>query len=533
MKFLLPTGKLPSIRLYLVSMNLALLLLFTTISLLFWQQISDFRQTEHKADIAAIHSAMQARNASLVRSMALSSNQAIVGYDFSFLNALMKRVADGDGDIRFCLVVSKLGQIVAHSLPQQVGATPKDAVDIEALSLIESDFAGDTVSDFSVRFVSDSSNDLLAEESMQVVTPVFNGQELWGVLRCGISLVGLQASIDARIEQWDEKMRQIRIFYISVAAAFILFGFLVALIFTQRLLRAVSQLDKGVKEVSAGDLNYRLSMDGLLCSEFGSFATSFNRMTSNLEISHGQLDEYNRSLEKKVAERTIELERSNKELEAFNYSVSHDLRAPLRSIEGFSQALSEEYEDSIDEMGHDYLRRVRSAATRMGHLIDDMLRLSRLGRQEMEISDIDLSELANNVVEKLKGEETERQIHYQVESGLKVRGDQSLLAIALDNLIGNAWKYSSRVERAEIIFGKTVNKGMPCFYVKDNGAGFDMRYADKLFGAFQRLHKNSEFEGSGIGLATVARIIHRHGGSVWAESEVDKGATFYFELPGE
>ncbi|MES9862518.1 MAG: ATP-binding protein [Candidatus Thiodiazotropha sp. 4PDIV1] len=531
--FSLPAGKLPSIRLYLVSMNLALLLLFTAISLLFWQQISDFRQTEHAVDIASMHSAMQARNASLVRSMALSSNQAIAGYDFSFLNALMKQVADGDEDIRFCMVVSTFGQIVAHSLPQQVGTTPNDTVDVKALSLVETDFSGDTAREFSVRFISDSSAELLPEETMQVVTPVFNGQELWGILRCGISLAGLQASIDVRIEQWDEKMSQIRFFYISVAAAFIVFGFLAALIFTRRLLRAVSQLDTGVKEVSAGDLNYRLSMNGLLCSEFGSFATSFNRMTSNLEISHGKLDEYNRSLEKKVEERTVELERSNKELEAFNYSVSHDLRAPLRSIEGFSQVLSEDYQDSIDETGHDYLRRVRSAATRMGNLIDDMLRLSRLGRQEMEISIVDLSELANSSLEKLKEDGSERKIHCQVEPGLKARGDHNLLAIALDNLIGNAWKYTSHCEHAEIIIGKTENKGKACFYIQDNGAGFDMRYTDKLFGAFQRLHKSSEFEGSGIGLATVARIIHRHGGSVWAESEVDKGATFFFELPEE
>ncbi|MCG8054354.1 MAG: ATP-binding protein [Candidatus Thiodiazotropha endolucinida] len=526
-----PASKLPSIRVYLVSMNLALLLLFMAISLLFWQQISNFYQTEQAEDIVSIHEAMQARSASLVRSMALSANQAITGYDFSFLINLMKQVTDGDQDIQYCMVLSNLGQVVAHNRVDQVGSLAGTPVDKQALALLEDEFIDDQVTDFSIQVIDTPGAVEMQSQMMQVVTPVFNGQELWGILYCGISLAGMQESIDERTAEWDEEISRIWIFYITVAAIFILFGFMVSLFITRRLLRAVDQLDAGVKEVSAGDLNYRLSMQGLMCSEFGTFATSFNRMASNLESSHRTLDEYNRSLEYKVEERTVELARSNKELEAFNYSVSHDLRAPLRSIEGFSQVLSEEYQESLDETGLDYLRRVRAAASRMGVLIDDMLRLSRLGRQEMQTGEVDLSELANATLSKLAESEPERQVSFQVEPGLMVQGDRRLLAIALDNLIGNAWKYTGRREKAEIVFGKAVKEGKSCYFVQDNGAGFDMRYADKLFGAFQRLHKSSDFEGTGIGLATVARIMHRHGGSVWAESEVDAGATFYFQLP--
>jgi signal transduction histidine kinase len=530
-KFLYATGKLLSIRTYLVSMNLALLLLFTAISLLFWYQFSDFYRSEQIEDVVAIRSAMEERSASLVRSMALSANQAITGYDFSFLVALMQQVADGDKDIRYCMVVSKLGQVVAHNEVQTVGTKLDQKMIQMNQKQLERDFANDLVSDFSVRIIKPSQGGQ-QDQTMHVVTPVFNGQALWGTLRCGIALASLQANIERRIKQWDQEMAQVRLFYISVAALFLGIGFMSALIITRRLLKAVKQLDTGVKEVSSGDLDYRLDMKGLFCSEFGSFAASFNRMTTNLELSRKALDEYNRSLEQKVEERTVELARSNKELEAFNYSVSHDLRASLRSIDGFSQVLSEEYQDKIDEQGRDYLQRVRAASTRMGELIDDMLRLSRLGRQEMQVATVDLSELVTELLNKLLDSEPERKISFQVEPSLKVKGDRHLLAIALDNLLGNAWKYTAYCEHTNIVFGKTEMNTKACYFVKDNGAGFEMRYADRLFAPFQRLHKSTEFEGSGIGLATVARIIHRHGGSVWAESEVGKGAIFYFELGG-
>jgi signal transduction histidine kinase len=232
-----------------------------------------------------------------------------------------------------------------------------------------------------------------------------------------------------------------------------------------------------------------------------------------------------------------ELEATNRELEAFSYSVSHDLRAPLRSIDGFSQILVEDYADEIDEEGRDYLGRVRSASQRMGMLIDDILGLSRVSRGSMERNRLDLGALAEEVAEELREARPERKVEFSAQKGHEVWGDPKLLRVALVNLIGNAWKFTAKIPEARVEFGLSERlsyKGrVPVYYVRDNGAGFDQAYAGKLFGAFQRLHGADEFEGTGIGLATVQRVVRRHGGSIWAEGEVGRGATFYFTLrPG-
>jgi signal transduction histidine kinase len=232
-----------------------------------------------------------------------------------------------------------------------------------------------------------------------------------------------------------------------------------------------------------------------------------------------------------------ELEATNRELEAFSYSVSHDLRAPLRSIDGFSQIILEDYADDFDEEGRDYLGRVRAASQRMGRLIDDLLGLSRVTRGNMERKRVDLGALASEVAEELREAKPERKVEFSAQKGLEVWGDPRLLRVALVNLIGNAWKFTEKEPEARIEFGQDEElsrKGrVPVYYVRDNGAGFEMAYASKLFGAFQRLHKEDEFEGTGIGLATVQRVVHRHGGSIWAEGEAGRGATFYFTLrPG-
>jgi light-regulated signal transduction histidine kinase (bacteriophytochrome) len=225
------------------------------------------------------------------------------------------------------------------------------------------------------------------------------------------------------------------------------------------------------------------------------------------------------------------LELVNKELEAFSYSVSHDLRAPLRSIDGFSQAVIEDYADRLDDQAKDYLNRVRAATQRMGHLIDDMLALARVTRAEMRRESVDLSALAGDVLAALQKSEPDRRVECRIEPGLAAEGDAHLLRVVLDNLLGNAWKFTGKQARASIEFGaRPQETGGPAYFVRDNGAGFDMNYAGKLFGAFQRLHTSHEFPGTGVGLATVQRIVHRHGGRVWAEGAVGKGATFYFAL---
>jgi PAS domain S-box-containing protein len=219
-----------------------------------------------------------------------------------------------------------------------------------------------------------------------------------------------------------------------------------------------------------------------------------------------------------------------RELDAFSYSVSHDLRAPLRSVDGFSQALLEDCADRLDEQGREHLRRIRTAAVRMGRLIDDLLNLSRVSRQQLGRETVDLSALARGIAEELRKSGPDRKAVFEIQEGALAEGDPGLLKVALENLLGNAWRFTSRKPGARIEFGTAQLDGGPAYFVRDDGAGFDMAYADKLFGAFQRLHSGREFEGTGIGLATVARIIRRHGGDVWAEGAVDRGATFYFTL---
>ena len=237
-----------------------------------------------------------------------------------------------------------------------------------------------------------------------------------------------------------------------------------------------------------------------------------------------------KELERSVAERTAQLEVANKELEAFSYSVSHDLRAPLRGIDGFSLALLEDASDKLTDVDRDYLTRIRVAAQRMGFLIDDLLKLSRVTRQEMTVQPVNLSNLALEMAKELSAQDVTRNVEWVVAPNVIVNGDTALLHVALINLLDNAWKYTSKTTTARIEFGQREQDGTWIYFVKDNGAGFDMRHAGRLFTAFQRLHRAEEFPGTGVGLATVARVIHRHGGIIWGEAEEGKGATFYFTL---
>jgi PAS domain S-box-containing protein len=238
--------------------------------------------------------------------------------------------------------------------------------------------------------------------------------------------------------------------------------------------------------------------------------------------------ELNTQLEARVKERTRQLEAANKELESFSYSVSHDLRAPLRAIDGFSQALVEDYDEKLDERARGYLDRVRKAAQRMSDLIDALLRLAKVARARINFTDVDLSEAARVVLTDLRDHEPGRTVEVSIQPGLRASGEPNLLLAVIQNLMGNAWKFTRQREDARIEVGQTQDGE---FYVRDNGAGFDMAYGNKLFGAFQRLHAADEYEGTGIGLATVARIVHRHGGTIRAEGAIGLGATFYFSLP--
>ncbi|MBX3083251.1 MAG: hypothetical protein KF716_16585 [Anaerolineae bacterium] len=239
-----------------------------------------------------------------------------------------------------------------------------------------------------------------------------------------------------------------------------------------------------------------------------------------------EMRKVNTELESKAAQ----LSASNRELESFSYSVSHDLRSPLRALDGFSKLLEEDYADSLDDQAKRYVTRIRANSQRMGQLIDDLIELAHWTRSELRHEQVDLSAVARTVIAELKDQQPERVVNYEIEDGIVVVGDTRLLRVVMHNLLGNAWKYTAKKPAADIKFGMLKRENNSVYYVRDNGAGFDMTYADKLFGVFQRLHNTEEFAGNGIGLATVQRIIQRHGGKIWAEAAVNQGATFHFTL---
>ncbi len=250
------------------------------------------------------------------------------------------------------------------------------------------------------------------------------------------------------------------------------------------------------------------------------------------EANAAEVQQLNATLEERVRLRTAELETTNQELEAFSYSVSHDLRAPLRTIDGFSLALEEDYAEAVDAVGKDYIWRVRAGVQRMGQLIDALLQLSRITRAELVRENFDMRAIAEPVAEELRVANPERSLEFRIGDGPVANGDPKLLRVALENLLGNAVKFSSKKEHAVVEFGwdRSAADGAGAWFIRDNGAGFDMFYADKLFNAFNRLHGDKDFKGSGIGLATVARVVRRHHGRIWSDSVVGDGATFWFTL---
>jgi signal transduction histidine kinase len=284
--------------------------------------------------------------------------------------------------------------------------------------------------------------------------------------------------------------------------------------------------------------NHRDDELGLISSKMNKILDEFDqtlqqRFHAENELKKKQetIEQLNQHLEERVRQRTGELEATNKEMEAFTYSVSHDLRAPLRTVSGFSDILLDEYGDQLDDQALHYLGRVRTGTQRMEELINDMLKLSRSTRGELHQNVIDISALVHEIAEDLYQAYPEQDVNLQIQPNIRIKADKRFLRLVLENLLSNAWKYTSKKDQGVIRFGITKQDDETVFYLSDNGAGFDMSYAEKLFSPFHRLHSAKEFEGNGVGLATVQRIIHRHGGDVWAEAEVDKGATFYFTLP--
>src|SRR6266545_7254957 len=304
----------------------------------------------------------------------------------------------------------------------------------------------------------------------------------------------------------------------GVMAISLLTAYVLAAVLQGRISQPILALAETARAVSTRQ-DYSVRAPKVSEDELGVLTDAFNQMLGRIEESKEEL-----------RRNAAELLAANQELDAFAYSVSHDLRAPLRSIDGFSQVLLEDSGAQLDEAGRGALHRVRAASQRMATLIDDLLRLARVTRAEMRTEVVDLSGMARDIAAELQRTTPARQAEFAIAPGLTARGDPRLLRVAFENLLSNSWKYTAKQPRPRIEFGSVEVDGTHAFLVRDNGAGFDMKYADKLFGVFQRLHSAAEFEGTGIGLATVRRIITRHGGRIWADGAVDRGATFYFTL---
>jgi len=351
-----------------------------------------------------------------------------------------------------------------------------------------------------------------------------------------------------------ERIRDYLLISLLVIAVAMLVAWLMSRQLQQRVtgpVGAIAQVARNV--VQNGDYSQRAPRAG--ADEVGVLADAFNAMlaeidkrTSELEAANAELGaqvsereraeeevlRLNAELEDRVRDRTAQLQTVNQELEAFSYSVSHDLRAPLRAIAGFSQALVEDFPDDAPEEARRYLSRILAGTRHMGQLIDELLALSRVSRTALSREEVDLTELANGVVEELRQQEPRPELSITVWDGMRAVADPRLLRAVYVNLVGNAWKFTTRAQQPKIEVGAVRDsQGALVYFVRDNGAGFDMAYADKLFKAFQRLHSGNDYKGTGIGLATVQRIVHRHGGRIWAEGQVGKGATFHFTLGHE
>jgi signal transduction histidine kinase len=308
-------------------------------------------------------------------------------------------------------------------------------------------------------------------------------------------------------------------------------GGIAALFFSRQLVGKVEQIINGLNEVAAGNFAFRLNIRGN--DELAQASSAFNRMTAERAKAEEQIRNFTATLEKRVELRTLELTRAKDELEAFSYSVSHDLQAPVRHVIAFSEMLLTDCGDEFPEEVRTSLLKINKAGITMRELIIHLLELSRLNRQELNMAETDLGAISRNICQELAADDPTRKVAVVIADGLVAKCDPNLVEIVLRNLIGNSWKFTRRKASPLIEIGTTIHKDVRCFFVRDNGDGFDMAYAERLFTPFQRFHSADEFEGSGVGLATVMRIVQRHEGAIWAESSPAQGSVFYFTLGPE
>ncbi|HEY5995975.1 MAG TPA: HAMP domain-containing protein, partial [Candidatus Deferrimicrobiaceae bacterium] len=429
-----------------------------------------------------MNSALREEHANKARALAMNlatnAEEPILIDSRVNLSSLLAASREGDPEIVYAFVLDRQGKIIGHTFK---GGFPP-----ELLRRVGGN-AGRPGK--AVRFLTEEEGPVA-----DFVQPILGGE--LGLLHLGVSE-----------KQIEERIRETRRYGLFVTGLFLLVGLLLSHALGAYLTRPLKELTAAAREIGEGNLDHRSRVTTR--DEIGMLAATFNRMASDLQIymqarneAEAALRKAHDELEQRVKERTVQLAAANQELEAFSYSVAHDLRAPLRGIDGFSLALLEEYSGVIDETGKDYLNRIRNGCVRMGALIDDLLKLSRLTRGELHRATLDLSEMAERIATELKEADPGREVEFVIEPGVVVYGDPSLLRAAMTNIFQNAWKFTRKQTHATIEFGSAELDGERTIFIRDNGVGFDMQYVNRLFGSFQRLHSSSEFEGSGIGLAT-------------------------------
>ena len=436
---------------------------------------------------------------SQAKTLAEASLDALVTIDYELLERWVVSVIP-EKYYAFAYLAKSNGQVLTHSDQNMI------AKHLDAMGTLE---------DFKIR------------ENMYKGRPV---KEVFYPARIGDThLANAVVAYYLDEETFFEKNIAIKIALLIILSLLALLG--VTLFIIRKFTAPISDLTDYVSSTSITDKKFHID-DKLLSSwgEVGVLSRAFEAMIKRLRSAYEELSHEEERLKVKVEERTHELEITNKELETFSYSVSHDLRAPLYAVINLIEIMQEDYANTLDESGQENFELIKGSMIQMETLIKDMLDLSRITRKELLYEDVELSLLASEILERYRHTNPERKVEIKIEDKLECRGDRGLLIIVMENLLGNAWKYSAKEDKAQIEFGSLKKDGVVIYYVKDNGAGFNMEYENKLFEAFQRLHVETEFQGSGVGLATVARVINRHKGKIWAESEPGKGSTFYFCL---
>ncbi|TAL18430.1 HAMP domain-containing protein [bacterium] len=473
-----------------------LVALMGMLTLVFFSTMSNALWEEHRQ-----------KGLTLAGGLAVNCESLILLNNVAGVYSLLQNAREGDREVVYSFVLDKEGNVLAHTFE---GGFPSPL-----LKAVRHAKKGEI-----------AEKELETEEGLltDMCAPVMGGEI--GEVHLGLSKV----FVAGRIADTRNSL-------LLVTGLVLATGLATSYLFGSYITKPLVELAEAADRIGKGEFDQRISV--VSNDEVGLLALAFNRMSRELDQTMRQIGEAREELQKahdeleeRVKDRTLELAIATREMEAFSYSVSHDLRTPLRGIDGFSLAVMEDYGDKLDDTGRDYLRRIRSGCVKMGALIDDLLTLSRITRSQMNKEPVDLSQIAVSVAAALQEGAPDRKVEFVIEPGLRIFGDASLLHAAMTNLLGNAFKFTRYREGARIEFGAAAVKKRKIFYVRDNGAGFDMQYSDKLFGAFQRLHTGTEFEGTGIGLATVKRIIHRHGGDIWATGAPGEGATFNFTLEG-